>query len=81
MKTSKPDPETFLKTAQLLNSDPKDCVVFEDAPKGVEAAANAKMQTIVLTTTHKEEDFKQYSNIIAFIKDYRDPFLQQLFKH
>src|SRR5665647_2049929 len=36
--TSKPDPETFIKCAQLLNVAPEDCIVFEDAPKGVESA-------------------------------------------
>src|SRR4051812_11949223 len=38
--TSKPHPETFLKAASLLGVDPVDCIVFEDAPKGVEAAEN-----------------------------------------
>jgi HAD superfamily hydrolase (TIGR01509 family) len=38
---SKPDPETFLKAARLLEVPPAECLVFEDAPKGVEAAANA----------------------------------------
>ncbi len=34
---SKPDPEVFLKGAQLLGLDPSECVVFEDAAAGVEA--------------------------------------------
>lgn len=67
---SKPDPETFLKCAKLLNVAPEDCIVFEDAPKGVEAAQNAGMQTVVLTTMHEREDFSTYKNIISFIKDY-----------
>src|ERR1700753_456289 len=36
---SKPNPETFLKAAQLLNVNPTDCLVFEDVPKGAETAA------------------------------------------
>lgn len=67
---SKPHPETFLQCAAALGVDPKDCIVFEDAPKGVESAQNAGMQTFVLTTTHPIEDFKQYSNIIGYGKDY-----------
>lgn len=68
--TSKPDPETFIKCAQLLNFAPEDCIVFEDAPKGVEAAENAGMKTVVLTTMHSKDEFINYNNIIAFIEDY-----------
>lgn len=76
---SKPDPETFIKAASILNVEPAACVVFEDAPKGVEAAQNANMPSVVLTTMHDKEDFDQYTNIIAFVKDYNDPILQTLF--
>lgn len=67
---SKPDPETFLKCAQQLKVLPSECIVFEDAPKGVEAAANAGMQTVVLTTMHEMDEFEQYENTVAFINDY-----------
>lgn len=67
---SKPDPETFIKCMELLDVDPSDCIVFEDAPKGVEAANKAGMQTVVLTTVHTKTEFANYNNIIAFIKDY-----------
>ncbi len=67
---SKPHPETFLKCAQILNVEPSSCVVFEDAPKGVEAALNAGMESVVLTTTHPAEDFSLYKNVISCIKDY-----------
>ena len=43
---AKPDPEVFLKGAELLGVDPKDCVVFEDAEAGVEAAHNAGMKAV-----------------------------------
>lgn len=78
VRTSKPDPETFLKCAQLLGVDPQNCLVFEDAPKGVEAAQNAGMQTIVLTTMHERPSFADYTNIKAFVRDYHDPCLEQL---
>ncbi len=45
---SKPHPETFLLGAKELNAVPEDCIVFEDAPKGVEAAQNAGMKAVVL---------------------------------
>ena len=68
--TSKPHPETFLKAAELVGIDPGNCLVFEDAPKGVEAAQNAGMPTVVLTTMHEKEEFATYNNIIQYIRDY-----------
>ncbi|WP_343746841.1 HAD family phosphatase [Chitinophaga sp.] len=76
--TSKPNPEVFLKCATALQAAPADCIVFEDAPKGVEAALNAGMEAIALTTMHTREEFAGYSNIRAFVSDYNDPVLQQL---
>lgn len=43
---SKPDPEIFLLAAKKLNLDPKQCLVFEDAEAGVEAALAAGMKCI-----------------------------------
>ncbi len=77
---SKPDPETFLKAAAQLGIPPSACVVFEDAPKGVEAAANAGMPCVVITTMHPAEEFEQYANILFFVKDYTDEQLLTLLK-
>ncbi|MFB9865405.1 HAD family hydrolase [Rufibacter immobilis] len=76
---SKPHPETFLKAAEKLGIDPKDCLVFEDAPKGVEAAQNANMDCLVLTTMHGKEEFSAYTNIIGYVQDYTAPELDRLF--
>lgn len=43
---AKPDPEVFLIAAKQLGVPPKDCVVFEDAVAGIEAANNAGMLSI-----------------------------------
>ncbi|WP_421941237.1 beta-phosphoglucomutase [Pedobacter sp.] len=43
---SKPDPEVFLKGAELLGFKPNECVVFEDAVAGVEAAKRGGMKAI-----------------------------------
>ena len=72
VKRSKPDPETFLVCAEKLGVPPGNCIVFEDAPKGVECAANAGMQTVVITTMHTEAEFSQYSNILFCIKNYQE---------
>ncbi|MCH5598592.1 HAD family phosphatase [Niabella ginsengisoli] len=68
---SKPDPETYLKCATLLSIAPAECLVFEDAPKGVDAALNANMDCVVLTTMHNKDEFNQ-RNIISFHKDFTD---------
>lgn len=43
---SKPDPEIFLLAAKKLGMKPEDCVVFEDAGSGVEAAHRAGMRAV-----------------------------------
>ncbi|HMA99446.1 MAG TPA: beta-phosphoglucomutase [Spirochaetota bacterium] len=40
---SKPDPEVFIKAAQMINVAPENCLVLEDADAGVEAAKNGNM--------------------------------------
>ncbi|HNP20923.1 MAG TPA: HAD family phosphatase [Panacibacter sp.] len=67
---SKPHPETYLKCAAQLGVAPSECLVFEDAPKGVEAAMNAGMQAVVITTMHKAGEFAAYNNIQCFIENY-----------
>ncbi|MFH8612719.1 HAD family hydrolase [Streptomyces sp. NPDC018029] len=48
----KPDPEPFLLAAEKLGADPARCVVFEDAPAGLQAGRAAGMTTVALATTH-----------------------------
>lgn len=43
---TKPDPEIFLRTAQLIEILPENCLVFEDAESGVEAALAAGMKCV-----------------------------------
>jgi len=75
---SKPNPETFLKAAELLKVSPTDCLVFEDVPKGAETARNAGMQVVIITTTHLPEEFSQFENILHFAPDFNDAFITGL---
>jgi len=75
---SKPHPETYLKVAELLEIPPNDCLVFEDVPKGAEAAFNANMQTVIITTTHQKEEFAHLPNIIHFSDDFTGDFFDEL---
>ena len=43
---SKPDPQVFLMGAELLGAAPSECVVFEDAIAGVEAAKAGGMKVV-----------------------------------
>ncbi len=45
-QTAKPNPEVFLLGAKALGFTPAECVVFEDAEAGVEAAINAGMKCV-----------------------------------
>lgn len=46
VENHKPEPDTFLKCASLLNVSPENCLVFEDGDRGVEAAKRAGMEVI-----------------------------------
>lgn len=54
----KPAPDMFLKAAELMNVNPTNCVVFEDAPGGIRAAHLAGMKSVALLTTHTKEEFE-----------------------
>lgn len=49
----KPAPDTFLRCAELLGVDPSQCVVFEDAQLGLQAATSAGMAAVDVYLTHQ----------------------------
>jgi sugar-phosphatase len=48
----KPDPAPYLKGAELLGFDPRQCLVIEDAPAGIQSAHAAGMKVIALGSTY-----------------------------
>lgn len=48
----KPHPQVYLRSADNLNSDARECVVFEDSFSGVSAAINAKMKVVGVLSSH-----------------------------
>ena len=66
---SKPDPEVFLKAAELLGMDPSSCLVVEDADAGVEAARAAGMHSAAIgaaVNSHQAEiDIEKISDILS----------------
>lgn len=66
----KPDPEVFLTAATNMQVQPHECLVFEDSPVGAQASARAGMKAVILTTTHKADEFESYNHILQCIPDY-----------
>lgn len=56
MKNGKPAPDIFLKAADMLGIDPKDCYVFEDAFNGVKAGYAAGCRTIMIPDMSQPTD-------------------------
>ena len=52
VQRGKPAPDVFLEVSRRLKTEPARCVVFEDAPAGVEAGRAAGMKVVGVTTTH-----------------------------
>ena len=48
----KPEPALFLEAARRMGAEPSQCIVFEDAPFGIEAARRAGMRAVSICTTH-----------------------------
>ena len=46
LRRSKPDPEVFLKAAEMLNLPPYDCLIVEDAEAGIEAGIAGGFTTV-----------------------------------
>lgn len=65
----KPDPELLLKAAEKLGLDPATCIMFDDAPVGIEAAHRASMKIICLVTTHSADEFNGADLIIHNFSD------------
>ncbi len=73
VSNAKPDPEVFLRAAQLLNANYEDAIVFEDSVAGVQAANIAKMTSVGIgdsTILHEAKyNFKDFTFIdVSFIE-------------
>jgi HAD superfamily hydrolase (TIGR01509 family) len=55
----KPDPEIYLLVARQLNVPPRECLVIEDSPVGVQAAGSAGMDVIAVTTPFTRQQFRE----------------------
>ncbi len=70
----KPHPDLFLAAAEAMGVAPADCLVFEDAPLGVEAARRAGMDAIaILTSVADAAGFSDFPNLKACVRDFSEP--------
>ncbi len=60
----KPDPQIYRITAEHLGIAPERCVVFEDAPAGVEAAKAAGMACVAVTSSVEREQLRAADRIV-----------------
>lgn len=72
---AKPDPEVFLLAAAQMGVNPKECVVFEDAVAGIEAANNAGMLSIGIG---EEKVLSEAKFVFADFTEMDDNFLNRL---
>ena len=68
----KPNPEVFLKSAQKLNVEPRNCLVFEDAINGFEAAHRAGMKSIGIATVNSMADILKLDSVVEAHHNFLD---------
>ena len=66
----KPHPDLFIEAARRMNVAPEACLVFEDAPNGIEAARRAGMRAVAILTMLGADGFAAYDNVIASAADF-----------
>jgi beta-phosphoglucomutase-like phosphatase (HAD superfamily) len=66
----KPHPDIFAEAARRLGVPAEACLVYEDAPLGIEAARRAGMCAVALTTTLPASAFADYTNVVTVMNDF-----------
>jgi len=64
VKNGKPHPEPYLKASYVLGVKPKECVVVENAPFGIQSAKAAGMFCFAVTTSLPKEYLKQADLVV-----------------
>jgi beta-phosphoglucomutase-like phosphatase (HAD superfamily) len=77
----KPSPAIFLEVARLMDAPAAQCIVFEDAPFGIEAARRAGMQAVAICSSHTPAELAG-PHVIRAVRDYTElldtQFLEKL---
>ena len=67
----KPHPDIFLEAARRVAATPAQCIVFEDAPFGIEAARRAGMRAVAICSTHSAVELAG-PHVLAAVRDYTE---------
>jgi mannitol-1-/sugar-/sorbitol-6-phosphatase len=67
----KPDPEPYLKGAELVGFEPRSCLVFEDAAAGIRAARAAGMRVFGVPGTFEAAALHQADGLVRSLRDVR----------
>lgn len=78
VEKGKPDPDVFLIAAKNVEVIPRNCIVIEDAPVGIQAAEKADMKVIALTTTHPKEQLMGADLIIPDLSHVNSSKIKEL---
>lgn len=79
LKKGKPDPEMFLTAAKKLGLSPKECIVFEDAQVGIEAAKNGKFLCVGINRRNKSKILKSADILVKDLGEINVSDLEDLF--
>lgn len=74
----KPNPEIFLKSADKLGVEPQNCLVFEDAVGGFEAAHRAGMKSIGIATVNSVAEILKLDSVVEAHEDFFGLMPQEL---
>ena len=75
----KPHPDIFLLAAKRIGRDPADCVVFEDAVLGVEAAKAAGMKCVGIDRYQKPQRLSQADVVVSDLAELDTEKIKELF--
>lgn len=76
---AKPAPDIYLKAAKLLGVEPANCVVFEDATAGIEAARRAGMKVVGVATTLQYNELTYTDGRIYNFTEVDVKYIEKLF--
>ena len=65
----KPAPDVFLGAARRIRRAPECCVVFEDAPVGIEAGRRAGMKVVAVATTHPADTLTKADWVVRSLEE------------
>ena len=67
----KPEPAIFLEAARRMRTDAGACIVFEDAPLGIEAARRAGMRAVAVCTSYTPQELAG-PHVLLHMRDYNE---------